>query len=206
MRLTETDLELLSMTSVPREAMEILKNHFSKPLYQYFGYSEDELDYVPKDGVCVDLGKRMLPGSFLRSKVIAINEELERNGVNAIAFASEYYIGLSEGNDCIAVIPGRDDMNIIKAAGTEGFNYGISNDRIIEKLTVWKKVLSCNYQVVYADMQEVDLLFTAKPKNLRKLAYRIKFLSPDIYDRIEGDIDEMVRIMDSDNIFTLFWD
>jgi hypothetical protein len=206
MRLTNSDLELLDMTSVPVEALEILKSHFNKPLYQYFGYSEEELDYVPKDGVCVELGSKLLPGSFLRNKVSAINRELERKNINCMAFASEYFIGLAEGNDCIAIIPGNDDMDIVRAAGTAGFNDGITNDMIIYKLTVWKKVLNFDYRVVYADMQQVDLEFISKPKNLRKLAYRVKFFSPEVIDRLENGIDEMVQIMDSENLFTLFWD
>ena len=60
-----------------------MKSHFNKPLYQYFGYSEEELDYVPKDGVCVELGSKLLPGSFLRNKVSAINRELERKILTA---------------------------------------------------------------------------------------------------------------------------
>lgn len=206
MKLTESDLELLDMTSVPIEALEILKSHFNKPLYQYFGYCEEELDYVPKNGICVDLGSKPLPGSFLRDKVYAINRELKKNNVNCMAFASEYFIGLSEGNDCIAIIPGNDDMDIIRAAGTAGFNDGITNEMIISKLTVWKKVLKCDYRVVYADMQQVDVEFLTKPQNLRKLAYRIKFFSPEVIDRLENGIDEMVRIMDSENLFTLFWE
>jgi hypothetical protein len=41
---------------------------------------------------------------------------------------------------------------------------------------------------------------------LRKLAYRVKFFSPEVIDRLENGIDEMVQIMDSENLFTLFWD
>ena len=206
MRLTKTDLELVDMTTVPVEALEILKSHFNKPLYQYFGYSSEELDYVPKDGICIEFGPKMISGNLLRDKVNAINRELKQKGINCIAFASEYFIVLSEGNDCIAIIPSNDDMDIIRAAGTEGFNHGIDNELIISKLTVWKKVLKCDYRIIYADMQQVDAEFLLKPKNLKKLAYRIKFFSPDVVDRLDDGIDELVRIMDSENLFTLFWD
>ncbi len=206
MKLTDMDMELLDMTTVPIEALQILKDILNEPIYQYFGYSDEELDYVPKDGVCVDLGRDNYTGKEIKNIITKLNNEYQKNNIQALAFASVYFIGLSEGNDCIAVIPGTDDLNIVRSAGTEGFNEGITNSQIIDKLILWKKVLSCDYRVIYADMQQIDAEFLRKPKNLKKLALRIKYFSPEVIERLEGGMDEMVRIMDSDNIFTLFWD
>ena len=206
MDLSKRDLELLELTSVPKEAMEILKDHFNKDLYQYYGYSSYDMDYVPKDAICIILGEKLISGDFLRRKIQAINKELERQKIDAYAFATEFYIGLSEGQDSIAIIPTKDDMEAIKIAGTEGFNYDISDDEIISKLQLWKRVLNCDYRVIYADMQQVDLEFIKRPTNIRKIAIRVNYISPEICNRLEGGFEELVRIIDSENIFSLFWD
>ena len=56
MKLTDFDKELLDMTTIPENVLQILKDAFELPILQYFGYSEDEMDYVPYDGICVNIG------------------------------------------------------------------------------------------------------------------------------------------------------
>ena len=105
MQLTDFDKELLSMTSVPEEVLQIIKDSFGLPIYQYFGYSDEELDYVPFDGVCVNLGKMQYPGHEIRAFVEELNRHFTERALPFTAFGSEYFIELEDGDDCVAVIP-----------------------------------------------------------------------------------------------------
>ena len=204
--LTDFDKELLEMTSISEPALQIIKNSFGLPILQYYGYNEEELDYLPADGVCVDFGKMQHTGSELHAFIKDLNTEFKKNGLPYLAFGSEYFIELEDGNDCIAVIPAQDSMEAIRVAGTAGFNAGIGNREIREKLTEWKTEFHCDFTVIYADMQQIDAEFTKKPESLRDFAEALHDFSPDLVDRIEDGVDGLIRIMNSENMFTLYWD
>lgn len=204
--LTDFDKELLEMTSIPERVLQIIKNTFGLPIYQYYGYDEEELDYVPVDGVCVDLGKMKHTGAELRTFLKDLNAALKKESLPFIAFGSEYFIALEDGDDCIAVIPAEDSLEAVRVAGTAGFNEGISNTDIRNKLMQWKQDFNCDFTVIYADMQQLDAEFIRKPGALRKFAEEIQDFAPDLVDRIEDGSEGLVRIMDADNMFTLYWD
>ena len=44
LQLTDFDKELLTMTSIPEDILQVIKDSFGLPIYQYFGYSQEELD------------------------------------------------------------------------------------------------------------------------------------------------------------------
>lgn len=206
MELTNMDLELLDLTSIPLAALKIVKNYSPKPLLQYYGFSEEDWDYVPVDGICIDLGKNILTGSKIKGAVEKINKELKLADTGCICFASELYVELSESNDCIAVIKASDDFDILRKAGTMGLNEGITTQQIIDKLTVWKKVSECDFRIMYADMQSLEAAFIKLPPDLRRFALRINSFAPAVIERLEGGIDEFISVMDTDNLFTLAWD
>lgn len=204
--LTDFDKELLDMTSVPERVLQIIKDIFVLPIYQYYGYDEEALDYVPVDGVCVDLGKMQYTGAALHTFLNDLNTAFKKEALPYIAFGSEYFIALEDGNDCIAVIPATDSMEAVRIAGTAGFNEGISNLDIRTRLSQWKNDFSCDFKIIYADMQQLDAEFIRKPGALRKFAGEIQDFAPDLVDRIEDGLDGLVRIMDAENMFTLYWD
>lgn len=204
--LTDFDKELLEMTSIPERVLQIIKDRFELPIYQYYGYDEEELDYVPVDGVCVDLGKMQHAGAELHEFINDLNAALKKEALPYLAFGSEYFIALEDGNDCIAVIPAGDSLDAVRIAGTAGFNEGISNSDIRDKLLKWKQDFNCDFTVIYADMQQLDAEFIRKPGALRKFASEIQDFAPDLVDRIEDGLEGLVRIMDAENMFTLYWD
>jgi len=206
MELTDMDLELLELTSVPLDALKVCKNYSNSPLLQYYGFSEEYWDYVPVDGVCIDLGKNKCSGSKIKDAVDKVNKALVLANTGCLCFASELYIELAESNDCIAIIKAEDDFEILRQAGTMGLDEGVTTEQIIKKLSIWKKISRCDFKIVYADMQSMEATFTKMPPNLRRFALRINTFTPALIERLEGGIQEYINIMDTDNIFTLAWD
>lgn len=206
LQLTDFDKELLSMTSVPEEVLQIIKDSFGLPIYQYFGYSDEELDYVPFDGVCVNLGKMQYPGHEIRAFVEELNRHFTERALPFTAFGSEYFIELEDGDDCVAVIPGTDAMAPVRAAGTAGFNAGISNEDIINTLLKWKTDFETEFKIIYADMQQIDAAFIKRPLDLKAFAEEIHDFSPDLIDRLEDGENSLVKLMTEDNMFSLYWD
>ena len=206
MLLTDFDKELLTMTSIPVEVLQIVKDCFGLPIYQYFGYSEEELDYVPCDGVCVNLGKMQYEGHEIRAFVEELNKHFTQKSLPFMAFGSEYFIELEDGDDCVAVIPALDAMSPVRAAGTAGFNEEISNDDIINTLLKWKTDFETEFRIIYADMQQIDAAFIKKPVDLKALAEEIHDFSPDLVERLEDGENSLIRLMAEENMFSLYWD
>ncbi len=206
MQLTDFDKELLTMTSVPEEVLQIIKDSFGLPIYQYFGYSEEELDYVPFDGVCVNLGKMQYQGHEIRAFVEELNKNFTKENLPFMAFGSEYFIELEDGDDCVAVIPRTDAMAPIRAAGTAGFNAEVSNEDIINILLKWKTDFAMDFKIIYADMQQIDVAFLNKPADLKALAEEIHDFAPDLVERLSDGEDSLIRLMAEENMFSLYWD
>ena len=206
MELTEFDRELLTMTSIPEEVLQIMKDTFGLPIFQYYGYSEEELDYVPFDGICVTLGKMKHTGHEIRVFVEEINRTLSDRKLSLVAFASEYFIELEDGDDCIAVIWKKDGFSPIRAAGTAGFNAQVSNQDIIQTLSRWKAEFETDFKIIYADMQQIDAAFLKRPRLLNAFAEEIHDFAPDLVERLEDGEDSLIRLMDEENMFSLYWD
>ena len=206
MQLTDFDRELLELTTVPEEALQKVKDIFELPILQYFGYDEEEYDYVAKDGICVDLDKLKYTGRQIRNWVSELNAFFAMKGLGLMAFGSEYFIQLEDGDDCVAVIPAEDGMAPIRAAGTAGFNAGVSNEDIIDTLLTWKEDHEMDFRVIYADMQQIDCEFIKKPADLKALAEDIHDFSPDLVDRLENGEDDLVKMMSEEGLFSLYWD
>jgi len=206
LQLTDFDRELLDMTSVTEPVLQILKDAFGLPLYQYFGYDDEELDYIPKDGVCVNLGRMQYKGHEIRAFVRDINNKLKEAKLPFVAFGSEYFIQLEDGDDCIAIMPEEDSFTPIRAAGTAGFNAEITNEDIIKKLTQWKEEFNTEFKIIYADMQQIDCAFTKRPEDEKALAEEIHDFSPDLVDRLEEGEESLLQMMTEEDMFSLYWD
>lgn len=206
LQLTDFDKELLDMTSIPENVLQKIKDIFGLPIYQYFGYSDEELDYVPYDGVCVNLGKMQYSGSEIRSYVEDLNGFFLKENLPYIAFGSEYFIELEDGDDCVTVINKEDVLSPVRAAGTAGFNAEVTNEDIINTLLKWKEDFEMDFRVIYADMQQIDVAMIKKPLNIQALAEEIHDFSPDLIERMEDGEDSLVQMMNNENMFSLYWD
>lgn len=206
MQLTDFDRELLDMTTIPENVLQKVKDIFGLPIYQYFGYSDEELDYVPFDGICVNLGRMQYTGTEIRSYVEDLNAFFLKENLPYIAFGSEYFIELEDGDDCVAVINKEDTLSPIKAAGTAGFNAEVTNEDIINTLVKWKSDFEMDFRIIYADMQQIDAAFIKKPVKMKELAEEIHDFSPDLLERMEDGEDSLVQMMTNENMFSLYWD
>lgn len=85
-------------------------------------------------------------------------------------------------------------FEVLNDKGTNGENYDVSTDTIIEKLKQWDS----NYGIEISDVEHNSLFVTFKslPDDLVILANEIYEFCPDVIDQHFGCMDEMVEMMD----------
>lgn len=84
--------------------------------------------------------------------------------------------GLSEGDE-VVVLKTADPMAIVRLQQSDGGNYGISTDDILNRLAEWQKI--CEFHVVGASGDWVALQFTRLPDNICAFAEEVYAFCPD---------------------------
>jgi hypothetical protein len=83
----------------------------------------------------------------------------------------------------------------IRKAGTNGANYNLDTDAIIERLTKWQSL--CSFTVANAKGDAVDITFTTLPKDMDAFARDLYDFCPDLVDQGTGCVHEMVEMMEA---------
>ncbi len=82
----------------------------------------------------------------------------------------------------------------IKSAGTNGVNYDVGNDDIVNKLEAWDAQYGIEVSEISQD--SVKVTFNALPDDVAGLAKEIYEFCPDVIDQGFGVMDEMVEMME----------
>ena len=90
--------------------------------------------------------------------------------------------------------PTPDPFDEIRKAGTNGANYDLDTDAIIERLTKWQAL--CSFIVANAQGDRVDITFTTLPKDMDAFARDLYDFCPDLVDQGTGCVHEMVEMME----------
>ena len=85
-------------------------------------------------------------------------------------------------------------FDVLNEKGTNGGNYDVSTDTIIEKLKQWDS----NYGIEISEVEHNSLLVTFKslPDDLVVLTNEIYEFCPDVIDQHFGSMDEMVDMVE----------
>jgi hypothetical protein len=118
-----------------------------------------------------------------------------------------YLIFLFEGEDDkkhVAVIKGNDDLDILRYRRTDGINYGLENDDIVQKISEWKS--KYGLIVIGCDRDWLHVEFDNMPANLDEFADEVYKFCPDSVDQGVGTIDKLKQaIMEMKGVW-LWWD
>ena len=104
----------------------------------------------------------------------------------------------------LAIIKAEDQFEAVKIVGTNGLNYDISNEKVIEKLKIWHKEAKLIITVI--DYNRVEAYMKRKPKNLENFTSEIIEFCPAIIGTGYSNQSEMISAYKEKEYFWIWWD
>lgn len=106
--------------------------------------------------------------------------------------------------EIICVLKSSDKYDTLRAFNTNGINYDIDTDKLIEKLQKWDKEYGIN--ILGVDFDWVDIKFNSLPGDLKKFAEEIYEFCPDSVDQGVGTIEALEKMIKEEQRVFLWWD
>jgi hypothetical protein len=106
--------------------------------------------------------------------------------------------------DKIGIIKGEDQYEILRIMHTDGDDYDILSQDVIDRFKEWEKKFSFN--IIGADSDWVELEFTTLPKDISVFAEEVYDFCPDAVDQGAGSVEGLVREIKRTNRLFLWWD
>jgi hypothetical protein len=117
-----------------------------------------------------------------------------------------FVVDMNEGikTDKIGVLKGTDKYEILRIMDTNGEEYDITNNDVIERLRQWEKTWP--FDIIGANNDWVELEFKVLPNNLIAFVEEVYEFCPDAVEKGPGSTADLAReIMDTKRLF-LLWD
>lgn len=107
-------------------------------------------------------------------------------------------------DDIITILQSNNKLEPFLFEATNGVNYDIDTQMIINKLKDWDSKYGIELEAVGPDF--VSGKFKNKPANIPKFAKEVYDFCPDIVDQGVGSIEELEKSLADSNEFFLWWD
>jgi hypothetical protein len=106
--------------------------------------------------------------------------------------------------DKIGVLKGTDQYEILRVMHTDGDEYDISNQDVIDHLKEWEYV--SQFEIIGADSDWVEIEFKTLPVDLKAFAEDVYDFSPDAVDQGAGSVEGLIKEIRKTNRLFLWWD
>jgi hypothetical protein len=186
--------ELIKILKFDRQVAILVKEVSSEHLQRLVGYDEDDYQIIaPGIAVAVPEDKTDIILARLRRKLAPLHY---------LPFVVEMNEGLKR--DRIGIIKGTDQYEILRIMHTNGAQYGISNEKLIDRLKEWEKIAP--FTIIGADGDWVELEFRTLPKDLKAFAEDVYEFSPEAVEQGAGSVEELMKEIGKTNRLFLSWD
>jgi Domain of unknown function (DUF4253) len=88
-----------------------------------------------------------------------------------------------------------DPFALLRAAGTNGANFDLDTDAIIERLTQWQAL--CSFSVTEAEHDSAVIEFETLLRDMEAFVRDLYDFCPDLVDQGTGCVAEMVEVMEA---------
>lgn len=127
-----------------------------------------------------------------------IKEKLEKNNYRVFLFEINY------PEKHVAIIKGNNKFDILKYRRTDGINYGLETEDIIDKISEWDKkyeidIIGCSRDWVLIKLNKL-------PQNLDEFSKEVYEFCPDIVDQGVGSLENLKKSIKIDKELFLWWD
>lgn len=129
---------------------------------------------------------------------VKIKEKLEKNNYRVFLFESSY------PEKYIAVIKGNNKFDVLRYRRTDGINYGLQTEDIIDKVSEWDKkyeidIIGCGRDWVWIKLKKL-------PEDLDEFSKEVYEFCPDIVDQGVGSIEKLKESMIINKELFFWWD
>jgi hypothetical protein len=186
--------ELAKNIKFDRQVLIIAKGESQDHIGRLIGFDEENYQImapgivisVPEDKtdhILSSLRKKLLPLKYMPF-VVEMNEGLKI--------------------DKIGIIKGTDQYEILRIMHTDGDEYDISNQDVIDRLKEWE--INSPFDILGADSDWVEIEFKILPKDLAAFAEEVNDFSPDAVEQGPGSIAELAKEIQKTKKLFLWWD
>ncbi len=186
--------ELARIINFDRQVLIMVKEESHERIQRLVGYDEDGYQIIAP-GIAVSVPEDKSEGilAALRRKLTPLNYR---------AFVVEMNAGLKV--DKIGVLKGTDQYEILRIMHTDGDEYDITNQDVIDRLREWEKISS--FDIIGADYDWVEIEFKRLPKDLKAFAEEVYDFSPDAVDEGPGTVEGLIGDLKRTSRLFLLWD
>ncbi len=177
-----------------RQVLIMMKEESGGSIHRLVGYNENDFQIVA-DGVTVPV-----PEDRTENVLNALRRKLAP--LKYMAFVVE--MNESINMDSIGVLKGTDQYEILRIMHTDGDQYDISNEDVIERLKDWEK--TAVFDIIGAGNDWVEIEFTTLPRDLKAFAEEVYDFCPDAVDQGPGTTAELIRDIQQTKKLFLWWD
>ena len=186
--------ELARILKFDRQVLIMVKEATNEHIQRLVGYDENNFQIIaPGIAVSVPEDKTDRILASLRKKLVPLHY---------LPFVVEMNEGLK--TDKIGIIKGSDQYEILRIMHTDGDEYDITNEDVIDRLKEWEKIAA--FDIIGAGSDWVELEFKTLPKDLKAFAEEVYDFSPDAAEQGAGSIDELMKEIRKTSRLSLVWD
>ncbi len=186
--------ELARIIKFDRQVLIMAKEESGSSIYRLVGY--DDQDYqIVADGVSI-----AVPEDRTDMVLNALQSKLAP--LKYMAFVVEMNAGIK--TDKIGILKGTDQYEILRIMHTDGDDYDISNDDVVERLKEWGK--NSSFDIIGADNDWVELEFKQLPKDLKAFAEEVYEFCPDAVEEGPGSVNGLVKELEQTKKLFLVWE
>jgi hypothetical protein len=186
--------EVARILKFDREVLIMVKEATNEHIQRLIGYDEKNFQIIaPGISVSVPEDKTDSVLASLRKKLVPRHY---------LPFVAEMNEGLK--TDKIGIIKGTDQYEILRIMHTDGDEYDITNEDVIDRLKEWEKIAP--FDIIGADSDWVELEFKTLPKDLKTFVEEVYDFSPDAVGQGAGSIEELMKEIQKTKKLLLWWD
>ncbi len=186
--------ELAKSLKFDRQVLIIAKGESQDRIGRLIGFDEDGYQIIaPGITIAVPEDKTDHILSALRQKL---------HPLKYMPFVVEMNEGLKI--DKIGILKGTDQYDILRIMHTDGDEYDISNQDVIDRLKEWE--INSPFDILGADNDWVEIEFKTLPKDLNTFAEEVYDFCPDAVDEGPGSTAELAKEIQKTKKLFLWWD
>ena len=177
-----------------RQVLITAKEESGSSIHRLTGYDEKGYQIIA-DGICVPIPED-------RTDMVLASLRKKLTPLKYMAFVVEMNAGIKTNR--IGVLKGTDQYEILRIMQTNGDDYDISNQDIIDRLKEWEK--SSPFDIIGADNDWVEIEFRTLPKDLKAFTEEVYDFCPDAVDQGPGSTADLAKEIQQTKRLFLWWD
>jgi len=186
--------EVARIMKFDRQVLIIMKEESGTGIHRLIGYDDRDFQIIV-DGVYVPVPEE-------KTDVILAALRQKLAPLKYMAFVVEMNAGMKTDN--IGVLKGDDQYDILRIMHTDGDEYDISNQDVIDRLKDWEKIAS--FDIVGADNDWVEIEFKTIPRDIKAFVEDVYEFCPDAIDQGPGTVEGLEKEIQKTRRLFLWWD